>query len=156
MLVNLPALCWGTNTVGWRQLVDNIFLFKLFPETTLITYITWALVYEMWFYLFFSVVFILPSRWNFSRSLAFFWAVSLALTLNVLFSRRFDALCDPRFLNFMVGIPHAQSESCSSVSVSLGVASVTPEHDQPVQELIAQAEAQLELAKQNGGDQVAC
>lgn len=104
LVVNLPALCWGADSVGWRQLVDNIFFFKFFPETTLVSYITWALVYEMWFYVFFCAVFILPQRWAFSRGWAYFWTVNALLLANILYFNTLSPYNDPRFLDFMVGI----------------------------------------------------
>lgn len=104
LVVNLPALCWGADTVNWRQLVDNIFFFKFFPETTLVSYITWALIYEMWFYVFFCAVFILPQRWAFSRGWTYFWIVNALLVANILLFNRLGLFSDPRFLDFMVGI----------------------------------------------------
>lgn len=104
LAVNLPALCWGVGEVGWRQLVDNVFFLKLFPETTLVNYITWALIYEMWFYIYFGLVFIVPRRWSFVRSWPFFWLLCTAFILNTLFLKRFGMLCDPRTGGFLFGI----------------------------------------------------
>lgn len=104
LVVNLPALCWGVDSVHWRQLVDNIFFFKFFPETTLVSYITWALIYEMWFYVFFCAVFILPQRWAFSRGWTYFWIVNALLVANTLHFNTLRPYNDPRFFDFMVGI----------------------------------------------------
>jgi peptidoglycan/LPS O-acetylase OafA/YrhL len=104
LAVNLPALCWGADAVDWRQLVDNVFFLKLFPGTTMVNYITWALIFEMWFYLFFCAVFILPARWAFSRSWAYFGLVCVAVTADIFFFRVHGVFYDPRFLSFLAGI----------------------------------------------------
>mgnify|MGYP000851697190 CR=1 FL=1 len=102
--VAIPALCFGVATVSTRQIVDNIFFLKLFPETTFVNPVTWALTYEMYFYLLALVWFVLLGRLRLfrgARAFAGLWGLLLA---NVIFLRRFGVYSDVRFLGFFYGI----------------------------------------------------
>lgn len=105
LAVNLPALCWGTDAVPFAQAVDNIFLLKVFPQTTLVNYVTWALVYEIWFYVFYALVFLFPRRFALGRwRWTWFGPLCAAYLANVMFFHRLGFLSDPRFCDFPMGI----------------------------------------------------
>lgn len=102
--VGVPALCFGVASVSTRQIVDNIFFLKLFPETTFVNPVTWALTYEMYFYLLVLVWFLLLGRLPFFRGPGPFLALCGLLAANVVFLRRFGVYSDIRFLGFFYGI----------------------------------------------------
>lgn len=102
--VGVPALCFGVVSVSTRQIVDNIFFLKLFPETTFVNPVTWALTYEMYFYLFALVWFVLLGRLPFFRGTGPFLSLCGLLLANIIFLRRFGVYSDVRFLGFFYGI----------------------------------------------------
>jgi len=111
LAVNLPALCWGAASVDWRQALANVFFLHVPQGVTLVTYTTWALVYEMWFYVLCAVWLIVLGRFAFFRSWAFFWLLAAALAANILVFKRFLLLADPRFLGFLFGVGLARATS---------------------------------------------
>ncbi len=104
LAVGIPALCFGVGSVSTRQIIDNIFFLKLFPETTFVNPVSWALTYEMYFYLLALVWFILLGRVPFFRGTKPFLVLCALLLANVVFLRRFGVYCDVRFLGFFYGI----------------------------------------------------
>ncbi|GFK95961.1 hypothetical protein NNJEOMEG_03834 [Fundidesulfovibrio magnetotacticus] len=109
LAVNLPALCWGAASVDWRQALANVFFLHVPPGVTLVTYTTWALVYEMWFYLLCAAWVLVLGRFALFRSWGFFWLLAAALAANILVFKRFLLLGDPRFLGFLFGVALARA-----------------------------------------------
>lgn len=54
-----------------------------------------------------------------------------------------------------MGIPHAQSKIADYVTVSIGVASLTPQENEKALDLIEMADKALYEAKGNGRNQIA-
>lgn len=102
LVINIPALYWIN--AGWKDVVDNLFFLQIFPGTTLVTFVTWALVYEMYFYLLCGVWLILL---GFGRRGTPWLSFGLLLGLyvaNVLVFRIHPVLSDWRFVGFFMGM----------------------------------------------------
>lgn len=104
LAINIPAMCFGATHVSSRQVFDNIFFLKLFPETTFVTHVTWALTYEMYFYLLCLVWFLLLGRLRLFQGTRPFLVLCLLFLANVLLLRRFGVYSDVRFLGFLYGV----------------------------------------------------
>lgn len=105
LVVNLPALCWGTGAPDIRQVLDNLLFLSLFPGTSLVTYVTWVLVYEMYFYLLCAAALAVPFKYG-TRCAA--WSLAAAAVLGLAnawagWFPRLNLFGDPRFWGFYYG-----------------------------------------------------
>jgi two-component system, chemotaxis family, response regulator WspR len=55
-----------------------------------------------------------------------------------------------------MALPHPASEASAVITVSIGVASILPDKDSPISELLNMADAALYQAKRAGRNQVVC
>lgn len=101
LAVNIPALYWVN--ADWKMIVDNVFFLNLFGAK-LVTFVSWALVYEMYFYLLCGVWLIAlgcgrngPPWRSWTLLAGLFVANSLYFHVNTVLS-------DWRFVGFFVGI----------------------------------------------------
>lgn len=102
LAVNVPALFWID--ANWREVIDNLFFLSIFSGTRLVTFVTWALVYEMYFYILCGVW--LLAFWRGGprppwRSLVGLFVLYVA---NCLVFRQGQVLSDWRFVGFFVGL----------------------------------------------------
>ena len=101
LAVNIPALYWVN--AGWKQVLDNVLFLDLFGSR-LVTFVSWALVYEMYFYLLCGVWLILLGRGKNGPPWAS-WAILTGLFFaNSLYFHVNTVLSDWRFVGFFVGI----------------------------------------------------
>lgn len=108
LVVNIPALYWVN--ADWKQAVDNIFFLGLFGSR-LVTFVSWALVYEMYFYLLCGAWLIVLGRGKNGPPWAS-WALLSALYLaNSLYFHINPVLSDWRFAGFFVGLGLAMLKS---------------------------------------------
>lgn len=108
LVINIPALFWMNAT--WKEVVDNV-LFLDFFGSRLVTFVSWALVYEMYFYLLCCVWLIALRRFTLGpaggekRPPWLSWALLTGLFVaNCLYFRVTPILSDWRFAGFFVGI----------------------------------------------------
>nr|WP_279343293.1 acyltransferase [Fundidesulfovibrio terrae] len=101
LAVNIPALYWVN--ADWKMIVDNVFFLDLFGAK-LVTFVSWALVYEMYFYLLCGVWLIVlgcgkngPPWRSWTLLAGLYVANSLYFHVNTVLS-------DWRFMGFFVGI----------------------------------------------------
>jgi peptidoglycan/LPS O-acetylase OafA/YrhL len=101
LVINIPALYWVNANI--KEIVDNVFFLDLFGSK-LVTFVSWALVYEMYFYLLCGVWLIVLGRGK-NGPPWFSWLVLCALfTANSLYFKLTPVLSDWRFVGFFVGI----------------------------------------------------
>ena len=108
LVINIPALYWMNAT--WKEVVDNV-LFLDFFGSRLVTFVSWALVYEMYFYLLCCIWLIVLRRFTLGpadgeqRPPWITWGLLVALFIaNCLYYRVTPILSDWRFAGFFVGI----------------------------------------------------
>lgn len=108
LVINIPALYWMNAT--WKEVVDNV-LFLNFFGSRLVTFVSWALIYEMYFYLLCCVWLIVLRRFTLGpaggeqRPPWLSWGLLITLFIaNCLYLRVTPILSDWRFAGFFVGI----------------------------------------------------
>lgn len=106
LVINIPALYWMN--ASWKEVADNL-LFLDFFGSRLVTFVSWALVYEMYFYLLCGVWLIVLRRFtcpeDAKRPPWLSWALLTGLFIaNCLYFRVTPILSDWRFAGFFVGI----------------------------------------------------
>ena len=108
LVINIPALYWMN--ASWKEVADNL-LFLDFFGSRLVTFVSWALVYEMYFYLLCCVWLIVLRRFTLGpaggeqRPPWISWGLLTGLFIaNCLYLRVTPILSDWRFAGFFVGI----------------------------------------------------
>ena len=102
LVINIPALYWIN--AGWKDVADNLFFLQLFPGSTLVTFVTWALVYEMYFYLLCGVWLILLGRGKRGTPWLSFGLIVALYAANSLVFKVHPVLSDWRFVGFFAGM----------------------------------------------------
>ncbi|GAB6036379.1 acyltransferase [Fundidesulfovibrio butyratiphilus] len=102
LAVNVPALFWIN--AGWRDAIDNLFFLSLFPGTRMVTFVAWALVYEMYFYILCGVWLLVVRRGRAGAPWVSFGGLLVLYLANCLFFRQGQVLSDWRFVGFFVGL----------------------------------------------------
>lgn len=108
LVVNVPALYWID--ANWREVVDNVFFLRLFPDSRMVTFVTWALVYEMYFYLLCGAWLIAGRRGRDRAPWASFGLLAALFVANSLFFKVNPVLSDWRFVGFFIGLGLAMIE----------------------------------------------
>ena len=101
LVINIPALYWVNAT--WKEVVDNVFFLDLFGSR-LVTFVSWALVYEMYFYLLCGVWLIVLGRGRNGPPWFSWSALCVLFVANSLYFKLTPILSDWRFVGFFVGM----------------------------------------------------
>jgi len=102
LAVNIPALFWID--ANWRNVFDNLFFLSLFSDTRLVTFVAWALVYEMYFYVLCGVWLILLRPKGDGPPWKSYLALFGLYLANTLWLHMGQVLSDWRFVGFFVGL----------------------------------------------------
>ena len=101
LVINIPALYWVDAT--WKEVVDNVFFLQLF-DSRLVTFVSWALAYEMYFYLLCGLWLIVLGRGKNGQPWASFALLAALYVANSLWFHVSPILSDWRFVGFFVGV----------------------------------------------------
>lgn len=101
LVINIPALYWVN--ANWKEVVDNVFFLDLFGSK-LVTFVSWALVYEIYFYLLCGVWLIVLGRGKNGPPWSSWFALCILFVANSLYFKLTPVLSDWRFVGFFVGI----------------------------------------------------
>jgi len=101
LVINIPALYWVNANA--KEIVDNVFFLDLFGSK-LVTFVSWALVYEMYFYLLCGVWLIVLGRGKNGPPWLSWLALCALFVANSLYFKITPVLSDWRFVGFFVGI----------------------------------------------------
>ena len=102
LVVNVPALYWID--ASWREVVDNIFFLGIFPGSRMVTLVSWALVYEMYFYILCGLWLITLGQGRDGPPWASYAVLFTLYVLNSLVLHQNQVLSDWRFVGFFVGL----------------------------------------------------
>lgn len=101
LVINIPALYWVNAT--WKEVVDNVFFLQLF-DSRLVTFVSWALAYEMYFYLLCGVWLIVLKRGRNGPPWTSYVLLAALYVANSLWFHVNPTLSDWRFAGFFVGM----------------------------------------------------
>ncbi|MFZ5426951.1 MAG: acyltransferase family protein [Thermodesulfobacteriota bacterium] len=101
LVINIPALYWVN--ANWKEVIDNLLFLDLFGSR-LVTFVSWALVYEMYFYILCGLWLIVAGGGRNGPPWTSWAALTGLYVANSLYFHVNPVLSDWRFVGFFIGV----------------------------------------------------